>query len=241
MVMAPCGARTASRFVSLAFRHRTSRARHRVDPPTRGGRTIAATMPLPSEASRSSSAWCCARRCDVRQPVRATAGLWPDARCRTVGHCPVRRLRQARRSDGIGTGGSIAWGSADSGCRLEPRTRRFLRRGASPERDSDPLRMRGSRQRLNRHASLPPGIRQGHDGSRTSQRSRDRPSWMPHAERTSQHPQQGGAKSLYLLRRRRLVRQTTVLTAVLCIAATCEKLTTRERSRSYNATPHDPS
>lgn len=126
------GVQTASRFVSLAFRHRTSRTRPRVDPPTRGGRTIAATMPLPSEASRSSSAWCCARRCDVRQPVRATAGLWPDARCQTVGPCRVRQSHPVRLFAGTGTGGSIAWGSADSGCRLETRTRHFLRRGASP-------------------------------------------------------------------------------------------------------------
>lgn len=130
--MGPSGARTASRSGSLVSKRRTSKARPRVALRIRAGSTIAVTMPLPNAASKSSSAWYCARRCDVRQPVRATAGLWPDARCQTVGPYRVRQSHPVRLFAGTGTGGSIAWGSADSGCRLETRTRHFLRRGASP-------------------------------------------------------------------------------------------------------------
>jgi hypothetical protein len=100
-----------------AFRRPIFKAHRPVELQIRAGRPIAATMPPPIGANRSSSAWCYGRRCNVTRPARATAVLWPDARCPTVDRCRARLSHLGRRSGGIDTGGSIGWGSADRECR----------------------------------------------------------------------------------------------------------------------------
>lgn len=120
------GAQTASRFGSLVCRPQTSKAHHLVGQRICGGRTIAATMPPHSVASRSSSALCCARRFDARRPARAIAALSLGARCRMVDRCHVPPSPPGRPSVGIGTGGNTRWGIAGSRERAARLTARLL-------------------------------------------------------------------------------------------------------------------